>query len=67
MSIKLIIFVSSKTNDAAATNAILKSALRYGSIYSETRHIGPPQKVYDLFYKWASIMKALPPHLMLDY
>jgi hypothetical protein len=45
-------FVSSKTNDATATNAILKSALRYGSIYAETRHIGPPQKVYDLFYKW---------------
>jgi|AntRauMFilla1563_2_1112583.scaffolds.fasta_scaffold00154_4 hypothetical protein len=45
-------FVNSKTDDAAATNAILRSALRYGSIYAETRHIGPPQKVYDLFYKW---------------
>ena len=31
---------------------LLRSALRYASIYSETRHIGPPQEVYDAFYDW---------------
>ncbi|GAA0756765.1 PCIF1 family methyltransferase [Psychroflexus lacisalsi] len=45
-------YVESKSDEAKATNAILRSALRYGSIYAETRHIGPPQKVYDLFYEW---------------
>lgn len=45
-------FVDSKSNEETATNAVLRSALRYASIYAETRHIGPPQKVYDLFYDW---------------
>jgi hypothetical protein len=45
-------FVESKYDNTTAANAILRSALRYGSIYAETRHIGPPQKVYDLFYEW---------------
>lgn len=45
-------YVESNTDEAKAVNAILRSALRYGSIYAETRHIGPPQKVYDLFYDW---------------
>ena len=27
-------------------------ALRYASIYAKTRHIGPPQGVYDDFYSW---------------
>lgn len=45
-------FVETASDEAIAMNAILRSALRYGSIYAETRHIGPPQKVYDLFYDW---------------
>lgn len=44
--------VEKKTNKLNASNAILRSALRYASIYAETRHIGPPQKVYDMFYDW---------------
>ncbi|NEV93161.1 CTD-interacting factor [Psychroflexus sp. YR1-1] len=45
-------FVRSKTDEETAANAVLRSALRYASIYAETRHIGPPQEVYDLFYDW---------------
>lgn len=45
-------FVESKSDATIAANAVLRSALRYASIYAETRHIGPPQKVYDLFYDW---------------
>jgi hypothetical protein len=45
-------YVESKSNQENAANAILRSALRYASIYAKTRHIGPPQKAYDLFYKW---------------
>jgi len=45
-------FVSTKTTESDAANAILRSALRYSSIYAETRHIGPPQRVYDKFYEW---------------
>lgn len=45
-------FVKLKSDVETAANAVLRSALRYGSIYAETRHIGPPQKVYDMFYDW---------------
>lgn len=45
-------FVKSKSGEETAVNAVLRSALRYASIYAETRHIGPPQKVYDMFYDW---------------
>lgn len=31
---------------------LLRARLRYSSIYAETRHIGPPQIVYDHFYDW---------------
>lgn len=30
----------------------LACALRYAAIYARTRHIGPPQAVYDAFYAW---------------
>ena len=46
-------FVQHKTDKSEAFNAVLRSALRYASIYAETRHIGPPQKVYDMFYDWS--------------
>lgn len=26
--------------------------MRYASIFARTRHIGPPQRVYDLLYDW---------------
>ena len=31
---------------------VARCALRYASIYAKTRHIGPPQIVYDHFYSW---------------
>ncbi len=31
---------------------LLRSALRYDSIFARTRHIGPPQAVYDAFHEW---------------
>jgi len=31
---------------------VLTSALRYASVYARTRHIGPPQCVYDDFHRW---------------
>lgn len=36
----------------AATEAVLCTALRYDALFAETRHIGPPQRVYDDFYAW---------------
>lgn len=39
-------------NNEEAAAILLRSAIRYASIYSETRHIGPPQIVYDHFYDW---------------
>lgn len=35
-----------------AVVAVATSALRYASIFAKTRHIGPPQRVYDDFYDW---------------
>lgn len=31
---------------------VLCSALKYNALYAETRHIGPPQCVYDDFHAW---------------
>ena len=31
---------------------VAASALRYAAIYARTRHIGPPQVVYDAFHRW---------------
>ncbi len=45
-------FVSEKEGKDKALMAVLRASLRYASIYSETRHIGPAQVVYDDFYKW---------------
>ena len=39
------------TKEEALTH-ILMAGLQYNAIYSETRHIGPPQCVYDDFYNW---------------
>lgn len=35
-----------------ATEKVLYSALQYAALYAETRHIGPPQCVYDDFHRW---------------
>lgn len=35
-----------------AVSHVLCSALQYNALYAETRHIGPPQCVYDDFHSW---------------
>lgn len=35
-----------------AVEAVLLTGMQYHSLYAETRHIGPPQRVYDMFYDW---------------
>lgn len=45
-------YVALNHNESTALLSVLTTALRYASIFSETRHIGPPQSVYDLFYDW---------------
>ena len=39
-------------DESTALLSCLTAALRYASIFSETRHIGPPEGVYQLFYRW---------------
>ena len=45
-------FLASQKGAEEATRLLLTAAIRYASIYAETRHIGPPQSVYDDFYDW---------------
>jgi hypothetical protein len=49
---KAINYVAKKHNLNKAYESTLIAALRYASIYAKTRHIGPPQDVYDLFCDW---------------
>ena len=44
--------VADRDGPAAATTAVLVSALRYAGLLARTRHIGPPRRVYDAFYDW---------------
>lgn len=44
--------VALHNDESTALFSILTAALRYASIFSETRHIGPPERVYQLFYNW---------------
>ena len=44
--------VALKHDESTALLSCLTAALRYASIFSETRHIGPPEGVYQLFYRW---------------
>ncbi|MEM6930935.1 MAG: CTD-interacting factor [Myxococcota bacterium] len=45
-------YVAEREGFEAATDAVLMTALRYGALFAETRHIGPPPSVYDDFYAW---------------
>jgi len=45
-------YVAQKSGADVALRSILTASIRYASIYAETRHIGPPQGVYDDFYNW---------------
>lgn len=45
-------FLVVNNGEEKALRILLTASLRYSSIYAETRHIGPPQSVYDAFYDW---------------
>ena len=45
-------FLVDNNGKEKALRILLTASLRYSSIYAETRHIGPPQSVYDAFYDW---------------
>jgi hypothetical protein len=49
---RLLEFARTQMNEAEARSALCAAGLQYDSIYAEVRHIGPPQRVYDLFYRW---------------
>lgn len=49
---KAFTYVANEENEKQGAIKILAASIRYASIYAETRHIGPPQKVYDDFYRW---------------
>ncbi len=38
--------------DALGEAYVCSAAMRYRALYARTRHIGPPQRVYDLFHDW---------------
>ena len=44
--------VADREGAAAATEAVLAAGLRYAALLARTRHIGPPRRVYDAFYRW---------------
>lgn len=45
-------YLCKKSSEETALRQLLTAAIRYASIFAETRHIGPPQEVYDSFYNW---------------
>ena len=45
-------YVCTKKNEKKSLEILLTAALRYASIFAKTRHIGPPQTTYNLFYDW---------------
>lgn len=45
-------YLMTKNDEQASLEILLIAALRYASIFAKTRHIGPPQTTYDLFYEW---------------
>ena len=47
------------TKEENNTHILFMAGLQYNAIYSETRHIGPPQCVYDDFTIGAFEMKVL--------
>ena len=49
---RLIDEAMSHYDESVALDYVARCALRYASIYAKTRHIGPPQGVYDDFYAW---------------
>lgn len=49
---RLLHFSMQSMSATDAVSYVLCSALQYNALYAETRHIGPPQCVYDDFHQW---------------
>jgi len=49
---RLLRYALERMEHREALACVAASGLRYSAIYAETRHIGPPQIVYDLFHDW---------------
>ena len=49
---RLLDFAQRSMSERDTLMSVLCSALQYGALYAETRHIGPPQCVYDDFHSW---------------
>ncbi len=49
---RLLSFARQSLSKDKAVAHVLCSALQYNALYAETRHIGPPQCVYDDFHRW---------------
>lgn len=49
---RLLDFAMQSMSAVDAVSHVLCSALQYNALYAETRHIGPPQCVYDDFHRW---------------
>lgn len=45
-------YLKTKNSEENALETLLIAGLRYASIFAKTRHIGPPQSTYNLFYEW---------------
>ncbi|MEC7987906.1 MAG: hypothetical protein VX278_22250 [Myxococcota bacterium] len=49
---KLLVVALQKYIANSALHYVARCAIRYACIFAKTRHIGPPQCVYDDFYAW---------------
>ncbi len=49
---RLLSFAVERFNWEEAIQRVAACALTYDAVYAETRHIGPPQVVYDDFHRW---------------
>jgi hypothetical protein len=49
---RMLAVATGKVGERRALRAVGACALRYASVFADTRHIGPPQSVYDDFHRW---------------
>jgi hypothetical protein len=49
---RLLRVARERHGEAEGVRAVATAALRYAALFARTRHIGPPQVVYDAFHAW---------------
>lgn len=49
---RLLGVATERLGEQPGARAVAAAALRYASIHARTRHIGPPQRVYDHLWRW---------------